>query len=243
MKNLVSAIIPGILSFSILSSFAADEKESALDVARSIIKQNSPIAYNPVDNSKEELSRAAAINSKLALNTKMQSDSRIEEEIVLSYALTLLPKITTTDDESDALRIRLGARLVELKQTKKFGQLKKPEVTISLKFEDGSWQVANGSATEDVLVYPANHRVTLSGSCNEGVHVLEHRERGITFDVIEGQKLSCWFVTGECVGSGHWSCGEKCSPAHEEAVIPDSVIGAGVWKVLYGEKKPGDKPK
>lgn len=219
----------------------ARETESALERAKSIIKEDSVVAYNAVDDSKEELARAAAFNSKLVLNELMQSDSRLGEEMVLRYALSLLPAVSTVDDGVEEVRLLLGSRLVELERLAKAERQRLPEVSMSLVFQDGSWNITNGTVEEDVLVYPAEHRVVLTGSSVEGIHVLEHRKRGIAFDVIEGMKTSCWFVVDDCVKNGHWSCGEKCFPAHKEVVMRDSVLDVAVWEKRYGEKKSTKK--
>ena len=123
----------------------ARETESALERAKSIIKEDSVVAYNAVDDSKEELARAAAFNSKLVLNELMQSDSRLGEEVVLRYALSLLPAVSTVDDGVEEVRLLLGSRLVELERLAKAERQRLPEVSMSLVFQDGSCNITNGT--------------------------------------------------------------------------------------------------
>ena len=72
-------------------SFSALSAETANDLAKRIISQDFAAAYNPIDSSKEERIRAAAINSQLRLNWLMQSDE-VTEELRICYAIKVLNK-------------------------------------------------------------------------------------------------------------------------------------------------------
>ena len=72
-----------LLSVSFLSAETAD------DLAKRIISQEFAAGYNPVDSSKEEEIRAAAINSQLRLKWLMQSDE-VTEELRICYAIKVL---------------------------------------------------------------------------------------------------------------------------------------------------------
>lgn len=63
--------------------------ETPQEVARRVISSESSTAYNPINNTEEELNRASVINSKLRLRHLMLGDS-VSDELRVCYALQVL---------------------------------------------------------------------------------------------------------------------------------------------------------
>jgi hypothetical protein len=74
-----------LIAFAALANATQTPNQLALEV----IKQDFSPAYNPENSSKEELIKAAAINSRLALNHLMSSN-QVSEEIRVCYAIRLI---------------------------------------------------------------------------------------------------------------------------------------------------------
>ena len=104
---------------------------TADELAREVIKEESPVAHNIKDDTEEELQRATAANSRLRLNWLMLNDGSVNEEIRISYAIRVIDDrlglhqivrsgVQQTPQEEALLkkRLLLGKRLLELDKTK-----------------------------------------------------------------------------------------------------------------------------
>jgi hypothetical protein len=63
--------------------------ETPQEVARRVISSESSTAYNPINDTEEELNRASLINSKIRLRHLMLGDS-VSDELRVCYALQVL---------------------------------------------------------------------------------------------------------------------------------------------------------
>lgn len=73
----------------LLLSVTAVWAETPQEVARRVISSESFSAYNPINNTEEELNRASVINSKIRLRHLMLGDS-VSDELRVCYALQVL---------------------------------------------------------------------------------------------------------------------------------------------------------
>jgi hypothetical protein len=117
-----------ILLFSVAATAFA---ETPKEVAKRIIASEAVGAYNPLNNTAEEMTRASAINSQLQLQQLMLGDT-VSEELRICYALRVIRERhklfreingtqthSTAEQKLEADEAVLAAHLLQLNQPKK----------------------------------------------------------------------------------------------------------------------------
>jgi hypothetical protein len=117
MKLSAIIAISGLLAFP-----AYAEQQTPSQMAQEIIRTMPAVAYNPLDNSEEELLKASIANSRVRLQYLMASPDTPEETricfalMLLEQRLQSLPESIDTDRKNRLLFIQkcLGQRLLEI---------------------------------------------------------------------------------------------------------------------------------